>query len=159
MFFINSFYIFYKIVLLYFFSFFQGMQTRERAHCARSVFPFTKKKYIYIYILWGAGRDFFGERKGELLPEVRTSNKQNLFPRAGTQSSTHLLTSPPGHLVTSELRHQSVGLAGINTGSDSQGDISSGIVALTTSFTLSSSSSSHSWGRNLPRSRPLRGRQ
>ena len=25
-------------------SFFQGMQTRERAHCARSVFPFIKKK-------------------------------------------------------------------------------------------------------------------
>ena len=23
------------------------MQTRERAHCARSVFPFIKKKYIY----------------------------------------------------------------------------------------------------------------
>ena len=35
---------FYKIVLLHFFSFFQGMQTRERAHCARSVFPFIKKK-------------------------------------------------------------------------------------------------------------------
>ena len=44
MFFMNSFYIFYKIVLLHFFSFFQGMQTRERAHCARSVFPFIKKK-------------------------------------------------------------------------------------------------------------------
>ena len=44
MFFINSFYIFYIIVLLLFFSFFQGMQTRERAHCARSVFPFIKKK-------------------------------------------------------------------------------------------------------------------
>ena len=43
-FFINSFKIFYKIVLLHFFSFFQGMQTRERAHCARSVFPFIKKK-------------------------------------------------------------------------------------------------------------------
>ena len=26
------------------FSFSQGMQTRERAHCARSVFPFIKKK-------------------------------------------------------------------------------------------------------------------
>ena len=26
------------------FSFFQGMQTRERAHFARSVFPFIKKK-------------------------------------------------------------------------------------------------------------------
>ena len=38
---------FYKIVLfflLHFFSFFQGMQTRERAHCARSVFPFIRKK-------------------------------------------------------------------------------------------------------------------
>ena len=34
---------FYKIVLLHFFSFFQGMQTRERAHFARSVFPFIKK--------------------------------------------------------------------------------------------------------------------
>ena len=44
MFFINSFQIFYKIVLLHFFSFFQGMQTRERAHFARSVFPFIKKK-------------------------------------------------------------------------------------------------------------------
>ena len=33
-------------VLLHFFSFFQGMQTRERAHCARSVFPFIKKKFI-----------------------------------------------------------------------------------------------------------------
>ena len=29
---------------LHFFSFSQGMQTRERAHCARSVFPFIKKK-------------------------------------------------------------------------------------------------------------------
>ena len=28
---------------LHFFSFSQGMQTRERAHCARSVFPFIKK--------------------------------------------------------------------------------------------------------------------
>ena len=31
---------------LHFFSFSQGMQTRERAHCARSVFPFIKKKDI-----------------------------------------------------------------------------------------------------------------
>ena len=38
--------IFYKIVLLHFFSFFQGMQTRERAHFARSVFPFIKKKKL-----------------------------------------------------------------------------------------------------------------
>ena len=31
--------------LFYYTSFhFQGMQTRERAHCARSVFPFIKKK-------------------------------------------------------------------------------------------------------------------
>ena len=30
--------------ILQFFSFSQGMQTRERAHCARSVFPFIKKK-------------------------------------------------------------------------------------------------------------------
>ena len=29
---------------LHFFSFSQGMQTRERAHCACSVFPFIKKK-------------------------------------------------------------------------------------------------------------------
>ena len=29
---------------LHFFSFSQGMQTRERAHRARSVFPFIKKK-------------------------------------------------------------------------------------------------------------------
>ena len=29
---------------LHFFSFSQGMQTRERAHCVRSVFPFIKKK-------------------------------------------------------------------------------------------------------------------
>ena len=38
---------FFTIVLfftLHFFSFSQGMQTRERAHCARSVFPFIKKK-------------------------------------------------------------------------------------------------------------------
>ena len=47
---------YFTIVLfftLHFFSFSQGMQTRERAHCARSVFPFIKKKknvYIYIYI-------------------------------------------------------------------------------------------------------------
>ena len=38
---------YFTIVLfftLHFFSFSQGMQTRERAHCARSVFPFMKKK-------------------------------------------------------------------------------------------------------------------
>ena len=38
---------YFTIVLfftLHFFSFSQGMQTRERAHCARSVFPFIKKK-------------------------------------------------------------------------------------------------------------------
>ena len=44
---------YFTIVLfftLHFFSFSQGMQTRERAHCARSVFPFIKKKkYIDIY--------------------------------------------------------------------------------------------------------------
>ena len=40
-------FIYFTIVLffiLHFFSFSQGMQTRERAHCARSVFPFIKKK-------------------------------------------------------------------------------------------------------------------
>ena len=40
---------YFTIVLfftLHFFSFSQGMQTRERAHCARSVFPFIKKKKI-----------------------------------------------------------------------------------------------------------------
>ena len=38
---------YFTIVLfftLHLFSFSQGMQTRERAHCARSVFPFIKKK-------------------------------------------------------------------------------------------------------------------
>ena len=38
---------YFTIVLfftLHFFSFSQGMQTRERAHCVRSVFPFIKKK-------------------------------------------------------------------------------------------------------------------
>ena len=38
---------YFTIVLfftLHFFSFSQGMQTRERAHCARSVFPFIRKK-------------------------------------------------------------------------------------------------------------------
>ena len=38
---------YFTIVLfftLHFFSFSQGMQTRERANCARSVFPFIKKK-------------------------------------------------------------------------------------------------------------------
>ena len=37
---------YFTIVLfftLHFFSFSQGMQTRERAHCDRSVFPFIKK--------------------------------------------------------------------------------------------------------------------
>ena len=34
----------YFIKLIYYTSFFHGMQTRERAHCARSVFPFIKKK-------------------------------------------------------------------------------------------------------------------
>ena len=34
----------YFIQLFYYTSFFQGMQTRERAHCARSVFPFIKNK-------------------------------------------------------------------------------------------------------------------
>ena len=53
-----------------------------------------------------------------------------------TQCSAHLLTSRPGHLLTSELHHQSVGMAGINTGSDSQEDTSSGIVALITSLSL-----------------------
>ena len=40
---------YFTIVLfftLHFFSFSQGMQTRERAHCARSVFPFIKKKKL-----------------------------------------------------------------------------------------------------------------
>ena len=40
---------YFTIVLfftLHFFSFSQGMQTRERAHCTRSVFPFIKKKKI-----------------------------------------------------------------------------------------------------------------
>ena len=40
---------YFKIVLFFtfhFFSFSQGMQTRERAHCARSVFPFIKKKNL-----------------------------------------------------------------------------------------------------------------
>ena len=38
---------YFTIVLfftLHFFSFSQGMQIRERAHCARSVFPFIRKK-------------------------------------------------------------------------------------------------------------------
>ena len=38
---------YFTIVLfftLHFFAFSQGMQTRERAHCARSVFPFIKKE-------------------------------------------------------------------------------------------------------------------
>ena len=38
---------YFTIVLFFtshFFSFSQGMQTRERAHCARSVFPVIKKK-------------------------------------------------------------------------------------------------------------------
>ena len=51
---------YFKIVLfftLHFFSFSQGMQTRERAHCARSVFPFIKKKKNYKVILTiGANR-------------------------------------------------------------------------------------------------------
>ena len=34
----------YFIKLFYYTSFFQGMQTRERAHCACSVFPFIKKR-------------------------------------------------------------------------------------------------------------------
>ena len=46
---------YFTIVLfftLHFFSFSQGMQTRERAHCARSVFPFIKKKKdIYTFLL------------------------------------------------------------------------------------------------------------
>ena len=40
---------YFTIVLfftLHFFSFSQGMQTRERAHYARSVFPFIKKKKV-----------------------------------------------------------------------------------------------------------------
>ena len=41
---------YFTIVLfftLHFFSFSQGMQTRERAHFARSVFPFIKKKKLF----------------------------------------------------------------------------------------------------------------
>ena len=53
---------YFTIVLfftLHFFSFSQGMQTRERAHCARSVFPFIKKKkkvrpvYSVLYEIFG----------------------------------------------------------------------------------------------------------
>ena len=46
-FFFFFFFFFYKSVLLsslHFFSFSYGMRTQERAHCARSVFPFIKKK-------------------------------------------------------------------------------------------------------------------
>ena len=46
-FFLITLFRYFTIVLfftLHFFSFSQGMQTRERAHCARSVFPFVKKK-------------------------------------------------------------------------------------------------------------------
>ena len=50
---------YFAIVLfftLHFFSFSQGMQTLERAHCARSVFPFIKKKKkkinIVVYFVW-----------------------------------------------------------------------------------------------------------
>ena len=46
---------YFTIVLfftLHFFSFSQGMQTRERAHCARSVFPFIKKKKKSLHQFW-----------------------------------------------------------------------------------------------------------
>ena len=46
---------YFTIVLfftLHFFSFSQGMQTRERAHCARSVFPFIKKKEKKIFFFF-----------------------------------------------------------------------------------------------------------
>ena len=50
---------YFTIVLfftLHFFSFSQGMQTRERAHCARSVFPFIKKKKKNVYMsVYSAG--------------------------------------------------------------------------------------------------------
>ena len=77
-----------------------------------------------------------GEEKESRCEELEFQTSNVSLHRAGTQSSTHLLTSWPGHPVTSELRHQSVGLAGINTGSDSQRDTSSGIVALTTTLSL-----------------------
>ena len=61
-FFYYSFYIFYKMVLfftLHFFSFSQGMQTRERAHCACSVFPFIKKKKKKIQFEGGVPIHFY----------------------------------------------------------------------------------------------------
>ena len=52
MIFFITFFRYFTVVLfftLHFFSFSQGMQTRERAHCARSVFPFIKKKKKKIF--------------------------------------------------------------------------------------------------------------
>ena len=77
-----------------------------------------------------------GEEKESHCEELEHPTSNVSLQRVGTQSSAHLLTSQPGHPVTSELRHQSVGLAGIYTGSDSQGDTPSGVVALTTPLSL-----------------------
>ena len=62
---------YFTIVLfctLHFFSFSQGMQTRERAHCARSVFPFIKKKktlYKQIVIVKNTSTKESKRRRGE----------------------------------------------------------------------------------------------
>ena len=61
---------YFTIVLfftLHFFSFSQGMQTRERAHCARSVFPFIKKK----------------KKKKKTVAELRLVRTRWCFPTGG----------------------------------------------------------------------------
>ena len=57
--------------------------------------------------------------------------------QAGTKSYAFLMTSRPGHPVTSALCHRPAGLGAINTSPASQGDNSSRIVALNTSLSLS----------------------
>ena len=82
-FFITLFRYFIKIVLfftLHFFSFSQGMQTRERAHCARSVFPFiNKKKKLCVSVCIAINptcRSYFSPNS-KLTPKITLENYPN----------------------------------------------------------------------------------
>ena len=71
---------YFTIVLfftLHFFSFSQGMQTRERAHCARSVFPFIKKKKKnMLKILWYNHRAILAV----VFKKLREIREQKVYP-------------------------------------------------------------------------------
>ena len=67
---------YFTIVLFFtshFFSFSQGMQTRERAHCARSVFPVIKKKKKLLTPIAYFGETLLKVAKNFLGPEMPLS--------------------------------------------------------------------------------------